>query len=166
MRERERGEGRTLWCGYIIRWRWCERGIHPGPSKAVAELLELFLPVTRGDLHLNKPGEFPRERARDVAVVMVRLSSPRNERQDQFAEVSSLLPFYYPVYPVPVFLLLSIVYFYTVDSSTSLNLRSHAQTTRTETGLLMHFYWAIILRNLNPSIEPRLYIMLDTMADI
>lgn len=64
---------------------------------------------------------------------MVRLSSPRNERQDQFAEVSSLLRFYYPVYPDPVLLSSSRPpsIFVPRRLSLSLNLRSHAQMTRT-----------------------------------
>lgn len=53
-RERERVKGgrvtrgKGLVAGYIIRRRRRGRGIHPGPGyRTVAELLELFLPVTR-----------------------------------------------------------------------------------------------------------------------
>lgn len=117
--------------GYIIRRRSCERGIHPGPlSRAVAELLELFLPVTRGDLHLNKPGVSPGsdDGGDGPSVVTSKRKAGSICRGIELTAVllSCLSRSRPPLLP-------STVYFCTASTRRplSLNLRSHAQMTRT-----------------------------------
>lgn len=60
---------------------------------SLAELLELFLPRWRGDLHLNKPGASHGIDGGDGPPVVT-----SKRKAGSICQVSSLLRFYYPVY--------------------------------------------------------------------
>lgn len=129
----------------------------PGPltSRAIAELLELFLPVTRGDLHLNKPGRIPRERRRWWWSVCRHLETKGRINLPRYRAYCGFIILFIP-FPSSSFPCRSSIFI----PSTRRPLLIYVVMRRQERDwLLMHFYWAIILRNLNPSIDPRLCIM-------
>lgn len=130
-------------------------------SRAVAELLELFLPSWRGDLHLNKPGISPGSDGGDGPSVVT-----SKRKAGSICQVSSLLRFYYPVYrphpppppppPCPSLSPFSDRLFYTRRLADLLiYIRVYSRRRQRRDQLLMHFYWAIIPHNLNPSMDPQ-----------
>lgn len=138
-----------------------EKFILDQASRAVAELLELFLPRWRSDLHLNKPGVSPGNDDGDGPSVVT-----SKRKAGSICQVSSLLRFYYLVYrlpflPLPLPNFFSVFFFpdrlfYTRQLADLLIYeRIFAGRRQGRNQLLMHFYWAIILCNLNPSMELR-----------